>query len=191
MLFLVGASHRVRVSIILMVLFLIAQQPAVVRRISPLDSFERAKQLAWLNNWAEASRVLGRLQQSRRLELDERNTTLARAVEIRGNIESLSLPSSARELDRLLATQAARNDPSLRLQILAMKGDLEFQYDLPAAERTWSEVERLAAEIGHTGWQARAGGELGCIAFLNGQAFTALKKVSTSLVRAEVYNDVA
>src|SRR5215831_6082069 len=34
-------------------------------------------------------------------------------------------------------------------------------------------------------------GELGCIAFLNGQAFTALKKVSTSLVRAEVYNDVA
>src|SRR5262249_15880268 len=60
-----------------------------------------------------------------------------------------------------------------------------------AAERTWSEVERVAAEIGHTGWEARAGGELGCIAFLNGQAFTALKKVSTSLVRAEVYNDVA
>src|SRR5262245_49389500 len=32
---------------------------------------------------------------------------------------------------------------------------------------------------------------LGALPSLNGQAFTALKKVSTSLVRAEVYNDVA
>ena len=187
----VGASRRFRVFIALTVFFLAVRQPAAVRRTSPADSFERAKQLAWLNNWAEASRVLARLQRSGRLELDERNRTLARAVEIRGNIESLSLPSAAGELDRLLATEAARDDQNLRLQILAMKGDVEFQYDLAAAEKTWREVERLAAQIGHSGWEARAGGELGCIAFLNGQAFTALKKVSASLIRAEAYNDVA
>ncbi len=189
--FRLGASHRVRLPIILVVLFLVVQQPAAVRRSSAVDSFERAKELAWLNNWAEASPVLRRLQHSGHLELDERNTILARAVEIRGNIESLSLPSASRELDRLLATSAARNEQSLRLQILAMKGDVEFQYDLAASEKTWSEVERLAVEIGHSGWEARAGGELGCIAFLNGQAFTALKKVSASFIRAEVYNDVA
>lgn len=187
----VGASHRFRFSIALVVLFLAVQQPAAVRRTNSVDSFERAKQLAWLNNWAEASRVLTRLQRSGRLELDERNRTLARAVEIRGNIESLSLPTAARELDRLLAAAAARDDQNLRLQILAMKGDVEFQYDLAAAEKTWREVELLAGEIGHRGWEARAGGELGCIAFLNGQAFTALKKVSASLIRAEAYNDVA
>jgi CHAT domain-containing protein len=187
----VGASRRFRVSIALVVLSLAMQQPAAVRRTSPLDSFERAKQLSWLNNWAEASKVLGRLERSGRLELDERNRTLARAVEIRGNIESLSLPTAARELDRLLATKAAGDDQSLRLQILAMKGDVEFQYDLATAEKTWREVELLSAEIGNRGWEARAGGELGCIAFLNGQAFTALKKVSASLIRAEAYNDVA
>src|SRR5689334_14051164 len=187
----VGASRRFRVSIALFVLFLAAQQPAAVRRTSPADSFERAKHLAWLNNWAEASRVLARLQRSGRLALDERNRTLARAVEIRGNIESLSLPTAAKELDRLLATEAARDDQNLRLQSLAMKGDVEFQYDLSGAEKTWREVELLAGEIGHSGWEARAGGELGCIAFLNGQAFTALKKVSASLIRAEAYNDVA
>jgi CHAT domain-containing protein len=174
-----------------MVFLLVAQHPAPIRRNIPLDSFERAKQLAWLNNWAEASHVLGRLQRSGHLDLDERNAILARAVEVRGNIESLSLPSAARELDRLLATVPAQKDQSLRLQILAMKGDIEFQYDLLAAEGTWSDVERLAADIGHKGWEARADGELGCIAFLNGQAFTALKKVSASLLRAEVYNDVA
>jgi len=84
--FRVGAAHRVRISIVLMVLFLVAQRPAAVRRVNPLDSFERAKQLAWLNNWAEASRVLGRLQRSGRLELDKRNRILTRAVEIRGNV---------------------------------------------------------------------------------------------------------
>ena len=89
----VGASHRFRFSIALVVLFLAVQQPVAVRRTNSVDSFERAKQLAWLNNWAEASRVLTRLQRSGRLELDERNRILARAVEIRGNIESLSLPT--------------------------------------------------------------------------------------------------
>src|ERR1043166_2469401 len=102
----VGSSRRFRVSIALIALFLAAQQPAAVRRTSPADSFERAKKLAWLNNWAEASRVLARLQRSGRLELDERNRTLARAVEVRGNIESLSLPLAAGELDRLLATRS-------------------------------------------------------------------------------------
>lgn len=189
--FRIGASHRVRVSIVVVVLFLAVQQPAAVRRNSPVDSFERAKRLAWLNNWAEAARVLERLQRSGRLQLDERNGILARAVEIRGNIEYLSLPPAAQELDRLLGTDTARNDPALRLQVLAMKGDVEFQYDLPASERTWTEVERLASAIGHRGWEARAEGELGCIAFLNGETFTALKQVSASLIKAEVYNDVA
>src|SRR5690349_15610911 len=101
--FRIGASKRVRVSIVLVALFLAVQQPAAVRRNSPADSFERAKRLAWLNNWAEAARVLERLQISGRLQLDERNTILARAVEIRGNIESLSLPSAAQELNHLLA----------------------------------------------------------------------------------------
>src|SRR5262249_12919978 len=133
--FRVGAPHRVRFSIVLMALFLAAQQPAAVRRINPLDSFERAKQLAWLNNWAEASRVVERLQRSGRLKLDGGNAILARAVEIRGNIESLPLPSAAEALDRLLARETAQNDHALRLQILAMKGDVQFQYDLPAAER--------------------------------------------------------
>ena len=88
--FRIGASHRIRVSIVLMVFLLVAQHPAPTRRNIPLDSFERAKQLAWLNNWAEASHVLGRLQRSGHLDLDERNAILARAVEVRGNIESLS-----------------------------------------------------------------------------------------------------
>jgi hypothetical protein len=38
----------------------------------------------------------------------------------------------------MLAEPAVRRDIDLHLQILAMKGDIAFQYDLAAAERTWS-----------------------------------------------------
>jgi hypothetical protein len=46
MAFRMEASHRVRVSVVLVVLILAVQQPAAVRRSSPADSFERAKGLA-------------------------------------------------------------------------------------------------------------------------------------------------
>ncbi len=115
---------------------------------------------------------------------------LSAAVGIRGNVESLSLPSAAGEL-AILATEAVRVDPELRIQILAMKGDVEFQYDLPAAESTWSEIRRLATATGQDSWRARAEGELGCIAFLNGEVYTALKRVVAAFLKAELSNDIA
>src|SRR5262249_16309917 len=82
-------------------------------------------------------------------------------------------------------------DSALQLQILAMKGDVEFQYDLPAAEKTWTDVTRLARGTGDGRWEARAGGELGCVAFLNGEVNTALTRVVTAYFKAEVSGDVA
>jgi CHAT domain-containing protein len=79
----------------------------------------------------------------------------------------------------------------LHLQILAMKGDIEFQYDLAAAERTWTEVASIAKAAGRYAWEGRATGELGCVAFLNGEPKTALKRVVTAYVKAEISNDVA
>src|ERR1035438_8822628 len=39
--------------------------------------------------------------------------------------------------------------------------------------------------------EARAGGELGTIAFLDGEVFTALKMVARAYLRAEMYGDIA
>jgi hypothetical protein len=181
---------RVRLWVAALFLLFAVQRPAAVRRSSPPDSLARAKHLAWLNNWAEAARVLERMNQSGRLDADKATRVFSRAVEIRGNIESLPLPSAAKELASMLETGARRDDAELRLLILAMKGEIEFQYDLPAAEKTWTEVGRLASAMGQTGWEARSGGELGCIAFLNGEVFTALKRVATAYFRAEFSNDV-
>ena len=56
---------------------------------------------------------------------DDRTTLFSKAVEIRGNIEALPLPSAAEDLAKMLSSGAAQGDPELRLQVLAMKGDID------------------------------------------------------------------
>ena len=184
-----GILPRVPSSLVALVVLLAAPPPSAGPQIPRGDSLQRAKQLTWLNNWAEAARVLERLKRSGRLSGDEATTIFSRAVEIRGNIEALSLPSAAKELGAMLSADAVRRDSELRLQILAMKGDVEFQYDLPGAERTWKEVRRLGLERGNGPWAARAGGELGTIAFLNGEVATGLRMVVAAYLKAELYGD--
>jgi CHAT domain-containing protein len=187
----ISVLPRVPSSLVALFALLAAAHPSAGPQIRPEDSIQRARQLAWLNNWAEAARVFERLKGTGRLIGDEPTALFAKAVDIRGNIEALPLPSAARELAEILSSGAAQRNPELRLQILAMKGDIEFQYDLPAAEKTWIEVRDLASRLGRAAWESRAGGELGCIAFLNGEVFTALRMVAKAYLEAEMRGDVA
>jgi CHAT domain-containing protein len=152
---------------------------------------QEAKQLAWLNNWAEAAKVLDRLDREGVEFFDEGTALFARAAQIRGGIESMSLPEAADEIAFMLDAGPARNDPELRVQLLAVKGDIEFQYDLSAAHETWEGARQLASSEGLDLWRARAEGELGTIAFLNGEIYTAVKLVSGALLKAEISGDVA
>jgi hypothetical protein len=160
---------RVPSSLVVLFAVMAASHPCAGPQIRPEDSIERARHFAWLNNWSEAAGVLERLKATGRLIGDEPTALFSKAVEIRGNIEALTLPEAAGDLASMLSSGVAQGDPGLRLQILAMKGDIEFQYDLPAAEKTWREVRTLASQLGSSAWESRAGGELGCIAFLNGE----------------------
>ena len=134
--FRLGIRLRIPCSLVALVVFLAAPPPSACPQIPRADSLQRAKQLAWLNNWAESARVLDRLMRSGRLGDDEATRLFSGAVRIRGNIEALSLPAAAKDLAVMLSSDAAQRDPELRLEILAMKGDVEFQYDIPAAQKT-------------------------------------------------------
>ena len=155
------------------------------------DRLQEARRLAWLNNWTEAAQVLDRLERSGLKPADEASALFVKAAHIRGNIESMSLPDAAGELASMLAYMPAKQDSDLRLQLLAIKGDIEFQYNLPAAQKTWEETKQLASSRGQSMWEARAEGELGTIAFLNGEIFTATKMVTGACLRAELYGAVA
>src|SRR5262245_27966506 len=168
-----------------------APQPPAGPQTAWESALHEAKHLAWLNNWTEAAVVLDRLESSGLMPRDEAAALFSRAAHIRGNIEAMSLPAAADEVASMLASGTAKSDLALRLELLAIKGDIEFQYSLPAAQATWEEARHLAASQAYGRWQTRAEGELGTIAFLNGEILAALKLVAGALVKADLSGDVA
>jgi tetratricopeptide (TPR) repeat protein len=175
--------------IVALVLFVAVPRPrSGIQEFPQKDPLREAKRLAWLNNWTEAAKVLKR---SDFKPTDESAALFCRAVEIRGNIESTPLPGAVAEVASMLRSAAAQRDFELRLQLLAIKGDAEFQFNLPAAQRTWEEAKQLASSHSQSQWEARAEGELGSIAFLNGEIFTATKLVTEAFLKAELSGDVA
>jgi CHAT domain-containing protein len=191
MLFRRRKSPRWLYSAVVVILFLAAPPPTADPQ-TPLEAtIRKAKHLAWLNNWAEAARVLDQLDRHGLGPLDEETALFARAAQVRGNIERLSLPAAADEVTSMLDSNAAKANSELRLYLLSIKGDIEFQYDLPAAQKTWEEARQLASGVGRSQWKARAEGELGTIAFLNGEIYSAVSLVSRALLKAEVSRDVA
>jgi tetratricopeptide (TPR) repeat protein len=186
-----GSFLRLRVSLVAFCAFVAFQQPNVRRRFEPVGCVERAQYLAWLNNWAGAAGVLDTLGHTNPGALQGSAAILARALDIRANVESASVPFAARDLGRLLDSDWARRDATLRILMLAMKGEVEFQYDLPAAERTWTELGQLASATGQAQWVGRASGELGCIAFLNGEPLTAIRRLGAAYFKAEAFADIA
>src|SRR6266852_7565790 len=183
-----GVRQPLMVAILL---FVAAPQLSVGPQTPREDTLQEAKRLAWLNNWTEAARVFERLERSGMNPGDAATALFSRAVHIRGNIESMSLPKAADEVTSMLASGPAQQIFDLRIQLLAIKGDIEFQYSLPAAQKTWEEAAQLASSRGNDLWKAGAEGELGTIAFLNGEIFTATKLVTGASVKAELSGDVA
>lgn len=180
-----------RIPLIVAVLFLATPPVSVGPEPHRQAALQEAKHLAWLNNWIDASRILDRLESSGLIPADEATKLFSRAAHIRGNIESMPLPDAAEEVASMLDSGSAQGDFDLRIQLLAIKGDIEFQYSLPAAQQTWEEARQLAFSRRHGVWTARAEGELGTIAFLNGQIFNAVRLVSGTLLKAELSKDVA
>ena len=80
--------------------------------------------------------------------------------------------------------------PRLRLRGLTVKGDIDLEWDVLAAERDWREVRQLARELGDTAWENRANGELGIVAFLKGNTGAATTLVQQAYQAAEKSGDV-
>ena len=129
-------------------LLLAVPRPTAGPETARQSTLQEAKHLAWLNNWTEAAVAFDRLESSGLMPGDEATALFSRAAHIRGNIEGMSLPTAADEVASMLASGTAQNDSELRLELLAIKGDIEFQYNLPAAQASWEEARHLASSRG-------------------------------------------
>jgi hypothetical protein len=76
------------------------------------------------------------------------------------------------------------------LRGVTVKGDIDLEWDVLAAERDWRQVLQLARELGDKGWENRANGELGIVAFLKGDTGEATTLVHQAFQAAEKSGDV-
>jgi CHAT domain-containing protein len=144
-----------------------------------------ANRLAWVFNWPKAGPLYARAEKLFRERGDERDEIYARVGRIRAESQqAMSFVEVSEMLAKQLENPVVENHPRLRLWCLAAKGYTDIEIDPASSERAWTGVRRIAKLLGETQWEARATGELGTIAFLDGDSVRAGTMVGSALLSA-------
>lgn len=149
----------------------------------------QANRLAWLGNWNAAGPLY---QIAEGLFKSEGNSSKEAYARI-GRIRALGFSRQWADVSKALADQLelpiVRSDQKLRLWCLVSKGYVDLDRDIEASKRSWTEALQIANSIGESGWASRAQGELGIIAFLQGNTGTAVSLVGRALLSALASGD--
>jgi len=149
-----------------------------------------ADRLAWLTNWYAALPIYTEVEEATSQAGSRRDATYAKFGRLRGLIQVLPLPDISEQIAGDLDTPLAKRDRRLRLRGLTVKGDIDLEWDVLAAERDWREVRQITRELNDSGWENRANGELGMVAFLRGNTGEATKLVQQAYQTAEETGDI-
>lgn len=149
-----------------------------------------ANHLYWLSNSAKAGPLYSEAEELFRTSGDRRNELYAEVGRIRCYAETQSFVNISNYFARQLASPLVKNDRHLRLWILAAKGMTDIETDPAEAKKDWEEAQRLALALGEKQWAARAKGELGLIAFLDGDGTKAGRLVGGALLSAMASGDI-
>jgi hypothetical protein len=101
------------------------------------------------------------------------------------------LTDRSQELADLLSTDRLfLEDKELRLFGLTVKGDVDGDIDQSEARQDWTEVIKLAKELGNTKWIYRAEGQLGFADYYDGDLASCQRKVASALIAATKAGDI-
>jgi tetratricopeptide (TPR) repeat protein len=158
---------------------------------NPDTLLAEANRLAWVFNWPKAEPLYVRAEELFKQRGDTRNEIYARVGRIRAQAEA---SSSWVEVSEMLAQQlefsVAKTDQRLRLWCLAAKGYTDLEINPRSAKRAWTEARKIAHTLKEPEWEARAGGELGVITFLEGDSRRAGTMVGDAFLSAMASGDV-
>ncbi len=157
---------------------------------NPRELLDEAEHLFWLNNPLEARPLYARAAQLFAAEGDRRNAFYASVSQIPAEMESTNLADLSQYLAKELRRPGIDKDPRLRLRVLVVKGEVDLDLDGLSSRPVWKEVESLAGSMGERQLASRASGELGILAFLEGNSSEAKWRVGKALVYAKLVNDV-
>src|SRR5205814_1101584 len=119
------------------------------------------------------------------------NAVYAEINRLRGQLPHLPVPEVSQRLSDYLDDPVVQSDDRVRLRCLAIKGETDTDLDPALAEQSWREASELAVRLGESAWANRAEGELGLVAFLEGDFSTSVIKLGRALQVAESNGDVA
>jgi tetratricopeptide (TPR) repeat protein len=174
----------VAIAMVLSVTSVVRGTPDTTRRLQEAD------RLAWLTDWYGALPIYVEAQQAAINAGDRRDAMYAKFGRLRGQMQTRSLAELSEEIARDLDTPIAKTDLKLRLRGLTVKGDIDLEWDVDAAQQDWQQVRQVARELGDKGWENRATGELALVAFLKGKTGEASALVQRALQVATQSGDV-
>ena len=148
-----------------------------------------ANRLYWLNNGPRAAPLYAKAEGLFASRGDSRNELYAKIGRLRSEAETMSFVDLSRFLHDQLQNPIMRNDPRLRLWCLAAKGYTDIEIDYQAEKQDWLEAQQIAKSLGDNRWATRAAGELGIIAFLEGNSVRAAKLLGGALVSTMASGD--
>jgi CHAT domain-containing protein len=148
-----------------------------------------ADRLFWLGNLDAAGPAYSGAEQLFHLNRDSRNEIYARVGALRSD-GTTPLTEVSRTLANLLQDPVVKADLQLRLWCITAKGYNDFEIDSESAKRDWVEALSLANRIGDSRWAYRSNGELGLIAFVEGDTSSAVSLVGKALLAALKSGDV-
>ena len=177
--------------IIVVLICLLASAGSLLSEETPEANLQRGLYFSDLYNWTAARPYIIKARQSFEASGDKRNALYAQLAAIRAGAEPGALPELSYKLAReLAANPILQSDPELRMYCLAVKGEIDGEIDNAAMRRDWTEVSKLAKELGNAKWQYRALGQLGFADFYDGDLPGAQKKVAEALIGATAIKDI-
>ena len=184
--------RRVLTLVAVSVAFATSSSVCVTTHAAPdIDAqLREADRLAWLTDWTSARPIYVEAESRARTSGTPSQLLYAKFGRLRAEMQLRALGDLSDEIARDLARPIVVRDTRLRLRALTAKGDIDLEWDVQAALRDWQQVRQLAVELGDKGWENRAGGELGMIAFLKGNTGEATKAVQQALETARALGDV-
>jgi len=163
---------------------------SIARSNDRLTVLTEADRLSWRANWDAAGPLYERAEALFRAAGDKRNEIHARVGRIRARSWSTSWEDVSQTLGDQLKDPVVKTDPRLRLWCLAAKGYTDLDLDSASSKRAWTEALQIANSLGEDQWAARASGELGIIAFLEGNTTSAVSLVGRAVLSAYRTGDI-
>jgi len=145
----------------------------------------KADHFYWLNNPSKAAPLYTRAEKLFADKGNQRSEIYARVGRLRSNAETMSFDELARLLNEQLQDPIVRGDRKLRLWCLIAKGYTDIEIDYRATKRDW-----LEAQVGEKQWVTRASGELGLVAFLEGNPTRAARLLGGALLSTMASGDI-